>query len=165
MAAAIAAFALAGCATTSNEQSSKGQHRGIVFAKKGQQPSSDCGTGACMVDLWVECPTSGNCTVHTQTQFLAVASTTSPVIQWNIVKKGTNQPDDGFAFAANGIDFGSDAAQEFDHCGAHGGQKFTCKDNQTNPSGTTTVWKYEVNIVDASGSRTVDPYDPWVINR
>jgi hypothetical protein len=159
---AIAACALAGC-TTTGEWHARERDHGIVFAKKGQQSSFDCNTGTCMIELWVECPST--CKVHTDTEFVAVASHTSPVIHWNIVKQGTHEPDTGFKFAANGIDFGSEAAREFDHCGPNGGQKFMCRDNQTNPSGTTTVWKYQVNIVDASGSRAVDPYDPWIINR
>jgi len=159
IAAAIAAAALAGCTYAVKEHPMSGH------AMNGKQKTAVCNAGICKVQVWVDCH-DGNCTIETDSVFLAVASGTRPNIEWDLVKKqGDPQPSPDFKFAANGIDFGNEASSEFSGCGPQGnGRKYTCKDNQTNRSGATTVWKYTIKVEAESGATAVAPYDPWVIN-
>jgi hypothetical protein len=159
----VAAGTLAGCAAVAPEDRAGRP----LHVQNGKHSTVNCKRGGdCDVFVWVDCSTKP--CIKVDNEFVAAENRAAPIITWYLVKSASDhQPDTRYKFAPydKGIDFGGGAAStEFTNCKTkpQNDQQFTCKDNQTNAAGTTDVWKYTINIVDANSNAY--ELDPWVIN-
>ena len=107
---------------------------------------------SCDVAVSVSCPADATkpCTLSADPDLVLLSkSNGAHLVNWRLEDGGP------FEFTADGISFPTDFA-----CTKRGPFMFVC---DTSTTAVFTAYKYTVKAMPRSGSRPVDPLDPWVV--